>query len=533
MAFFQTRDFDMGSISLNSAGVIATHMLFDKLSLVIGEGDRVGLVAGNGNGKTTLLRCIAGLQELTHGEIVRSRGLRVGFVEQDVAERLLPLTLRDAVLDALPADARETDSWRAEVVLDEFETPDDMRDRTVSRLSGGWQRLMLISRVWINEPDALLLDEPTNHLDLGKIIQLERWLTAATRSMPVIIASHDRGFLDATTNRTLFLRPGAVGRPDALPAAGRTERERSASHYFALPFTRARAALAEADEAAARQQEKELKEARQLRQQASKLTNIGINSGSDLLTLKAKYLKERAAKIEASAVQLHKERSGEIRLANTGTHAKVLVAIEDLTVRTPDGRALFSIPKLHLFQGDRVVLLGRNGAGKSQFMKAVTRAMAGQETKGIRVTASLKLGATDQEMSQLPTTGSPFDFIASYNQGDQRTKSLLATAGFPMEKQTRPIATLSFGQRARLALLGLRLSEPNFYLMDEPTNHVDIAGQEQLEAEILEHGASCILVSHDRSFVRNIGTRFFEIAGSKLVERDSPEAFFAAMASEA
>ena len=500
----------MGSISLNSAGITVTDPLFANLNLVIGEGDRVGLVAGNGNGKTTLLRCIAGMQDLTHGEIVRSRGLRVGFVEQDVPARLLPLTLRDAVLDALTADARETDAWRAEVVLDEFETPDDMRDRTVSRLSGGWQRLMLISRVWINEPDALLLDEPTNHLDLGKIIQLERWLKVATKSMPVIIASHDRGFLDATTNRTLFLRPGT-------------------SHYFALPFTRARAALAEADEAAAKQQERDLKEAKQLRQQASKLTNIGINSGSDLLTLKAKYLKERAAKIEASAVQLHKERSGEIRLANTGTHAKVLVAIEDYTVRTPDGRALFSIGKLHLFQGDRVVLLGRNGAGKSQFMKAVTRAMEGQEVKGIRVTTSLKLGATDQEMSQLPVKGTPFEFIAGYSQGDQRTKALLAAAGFPVEKQTRPITTLSFGQRARLALLGLRLSEPNFYLMDEPTNHVDIAGQEMLEAEILEHGASCILVSHDRSFVRNIGTRFFEISGNKLIERDSPESFFSEM----
>ena len=503
----------MGSISLNSVGVVVTTTLFDKLSLVVGEGDRVGLVAGNGNGKTTLLCCIAGTQEPTHGEIVRSRGLRVGFVEQDVAERLLPLTLRDAVLEALPPEARDTDAWRAEVVLDEFETPDDMRNRTVSRLSGGWQRLMLIARVWINEPDALLLDEPTNHLDLGKIIQLERWLKAATRSMPVIIASHDRGFLDATTNRTLFLRPAT-------------------SHYFALPFTRARAALAEADEAAAKQQERDFKEAKQLRQQASKLTNIGINSGSDLLTLKAKYLKERAARIEASAVQVHKERSGEIRLANTGTHAKVLVALEDITVRTPDGRALFGIPKLHLFQGDRVVLLGRNGAGKSQFMKLVARAMEGQEVKGIRVTSSLRLGATDQEMSQLPTQGSPFDFIAGFSQGDQRTKALLVAAGFPMEKQGRPIATLSFGQRARLALLALRLSEPNFYLMDEPTNHVDIAGQEQLEAEILEHGASCILVSHDRSFVRNIGTRFFEIAGGRLVERDGPESFFAAMAAD-
>ncbi len=504
----------MGSISLNSAGVVATNPLFDNLSLVIGEGDRVGLVAGNGGGKTTLLRCIVGTQDLTHGEIVRSRGLRIGFVEQEVPERLLSPTLREAVLDALPSELQETDSWRVDVVLDEFDTPEDMRDRAVSRLSGGWQRLMLIARVWINEPDALLLDEPTNHLDLGKILQLERWLLASTRNMPVIIASHDRGFLDAVTNRTLFLRPVA-------------------SHSFALPFTRARASLAEADGAAARQQERDLKEAKQLRQQASKLTNIGINSGSDLLTVKAKQLKERAAKIEASAVDLHKERSGEIRLSNAGTHAKVLVAIDNLAVRTPDGRDLFSIPKLHIFQGDRVVLLGRNGTGKSQFMKAMTRAMSGEEVPGVRVTTSLKLGATDQEMSQLPVTGTPFDFIAAFGQGDQRTKALLAAAGFPVEKQRRPIGTLSFGQRARLTLLALRLTEPNFYLMDEPTNHVDISGQERLEAEILDHGASCILVSHDRSFVRNMGTRFFEISGKRLVEVDSPEGFFAAAASAA
>ncbi|MEQ1771041.1 MAG: ATP-binding cassette domain-containing protein, partial [Devosia sp.] len=120
-----------------------------------------------------------------------------------------------------------------------------------------------------------------------------------------------------------------------------------------------------------------------------------------------------------------------------------------------------------------------------------------------------------------------------YGQGDQRTKALLAAAGFAIEKQDKPITTLSFGQRARLGLLALRLSEPNFYLMDEPTNHVDIAGQEKLEEEILIHEASCVLVSHDRSFVRGIGTRFFEIVKGKLVEVDGPEQFFKSMSEEA
>ena len=496
----------MGTISLNSLS-FTVPPLFEALSLVVGGADRVGLVAGNGMGKTTLLRAIAGEIEPTEGGITRSRGLRLGYVEQDVPQALHPLTLRGAIVDALPHESRDSDAWRAEVVLDEFETPEEMRDSPVAHLSGGWQRLMLIARIWVNEPDALLLDEPTNHLDLSKIFMLERWLNTNTRNMPVIIASHDRGFLDATTNRTLFLRPGV-------------------SHYFALPYTRARAALAEADEAAAKQHEIEIKDAAQLRRQAAKLTNLGINSGSDLLTLKAKYLKERAAKIEASATPVHQERAGDIRLGNSGTHANVLLALENVIVSKPDGSPLFKVSKLHLFQADRMVLLGRNGAGKSQFMKLITRAMTGTDIGGVRVATSLKLGATDQEMSQLPSSGTLFDFIASFGEGDQRSKSLLAGAGFPIEKQGRPITQLSFGQRARLSLLALRLSAPNFYLLDEPTNHVDITGQERLEAEILEHEATIILVSHDRSLVRNIGTRFFEIARGKLVEVDSPEPFF-------
>jgi ATPase subunit of ABC transporter with duplicated ATPase domains len=503
----------MGSISLKNVSITAGVPLFQDLNFVVQDGDRVGLVAGNGNGKTSLLRCIAGEAEPTSGEIVRSRGLTVGYVEQDVPPRLRGLTLREAVLDALPEADRDSDGWKADVALDGFETPEELRDRQVEALSGGWQRLMLIARCWVSEPDALLLDEPTNHLDLSKIYLLERWLDTAARNVPIIVASHDRDFLDSVTNRTLFLRPGT-------------------SRYFALPFSKAREVIEEDDAALALKSEQELKEAGKLRKQAAKLTNIGINSGSDLLTVKAKQLKDRAAKIEGAVREGHRERSGEIKLANRGIHAKVLIAVENVTVATPTGTPLFRIEKLHVFQGDRIVLLGPNGAGKSQFVKLIHRAMAGEALAGIKVTPSLVLGYTDQEMSQLPVKGSPQEFISSrFRLPDNRVTSLLATAGFPVEKQGRPIAQLSFGQRARLALLALRLTDPNFYLMDEPTNHVDIPGQEALESEILTHEATAILVSHDRRFVRNIGTRFLEIDGKRLREVEGPEAFFAAMAA--
>ncbi len=502
----------MGSISLQNLSIIAGVQLFRDLSVVIADGDRVGLIAGNGLGKTTLLRIIAGLGEPTTGDVVRSRGLRLGYVEQDVPKSLLPLPMRDAVLEALPAADRDADAWKADVALDGFETPWEMRDRLVSELSGGWQRLMLIARVWASEPDALLMDEPTNHLDLAKIFRLEQWLNREARNVPLLVASHDRDFLDTVTNRTLFLRPGT-------------------SRYFPLSYTAAREAIEQEDEAQLAQNERDLKEASKLRKQAAKLKNIGINSGSDLLITKTKQLKDRAAKIEERVVETHRERSGEIRLSNRGTHAKLLVGIENVTVSTPVGTPLFRIEKLHIFQGERIVLLGRNGTGKSQFVKLLNRAISEGGVEGVKVTPSVVLGYTDQDMSQLPDSETPEAFIGTrYKLPDARVRSLLAAAGFTIEKQGRPMSELSFGQRARVGLLALRLTEPNFYLMDEPTNHVDIPGRETLESEILEHDATGVLVSHDRSFVRNVGNRYLLIDGKRLKPVDGPEEFFEEMA---
>jgi len=499
----------MGSISLRNAGVIATEPLFSNLDIVIAEGDRLGLVAGNGRGKTTLLRAMAGLAELTTGDIVRSRGLTIGYVEQHMPADTLRLTLRDAVLEVLPEAERDFESWRVDVALDEFDTPAALRDSPVSELSGGWQRIALIARTWVQQPDMLLLDEPTNHLDLTRLSQLERWLASVPKSVPVVIASHDRQFLDNTTNRTLFLRPAE-------------------SVAFALPFSRARIALAEAHEAAEAQRERVLREAERLRKQAAKLTNIGINSGSDLLVVKSRYLRERAARIEAAVAEVHRERSGDIRLANAGAQAKVMMAFEDVQVTAPGGRMLFGIDKLHIFQGDRVVLLGANGTGKSQLLRLVHRALCGESVAGLRTSPQAICGYLDQALSLLPEKQTPTEVLQRFDIGDQRRRSLLAGAGFSVEHQGRRVGQLSYGQRTRLGLLVLRLTEPNLYLLDEPTNHLDIPGQERLEDEIVSHGATCLLVSHDRSFVRGLGSRFLQIEGKRLREVDSPEAFFMA-----
>ena len=236
----------MTLITLRNLGVSLGAPLFSALNLVVNAGDRIGLVAANGRGKTTLLRCMAGGMEASEGEITRARGLSVGYVEQNVPEALMERPLHEAVLETLLPDAQHSESWRVDVALDQLGVTEALREMPLKHLSGGWQRFAMLARVLVTDADVLLLDEPTNHLDLARIGQLETWLNALPREMPVVIASHDRAFLDATTNRTLFLRP-------------------EQSQIFSLPFTPARAALREADASDERRYQRDLKTAQQLR----------------------------------------------------------------------------------------------------------------------------------------------------------------------------------------------------------------------------------------------------------------------------
>jgi ATPase subunit of ABC transporter with duplicated ATPase domains len=503
----------MTLINIRNLSVVLSNPLFADLNLTINAGDRIGLVAANGRGKSTLFRCIAGQLDATDGDITKASGLTVGYVEQNVPPSLSDMSFYDAVRDALPPDQADSESWRVDVVLDSLEVPEEFRQRQMRALSGGWQRLAMLARAWVLEPDLLMMDEPTNHLDLGKIAGLEAWLNALPREAPLIIASHDRAFLDAVTNRTLFLRP-------------------EQSRVFDLPYSRARLALDDVDAAEARRYDRDMKTADTLRKQAAKLKNIGINSGSDLLLTKNKQLKERATKLEEQAKPAHVERSaGIIKLANRGTHAKVLVTFEDVPVATPDGSLLFRTGTQFIRQGDRIVLLGPNGAGKSRLVGMLRAAIGHPERllDGIKATPSLVLGYSDQALADLRPSESPMETVLRrFDLGDQRSRSLLAGIGLDIELQRSPISRLSGGQKTRLNMLLLRLTEPNFYLLDEPTNHLDIAGQEALETELTADQISCLLVSHDRSFIRAVGNRFWVIERKRLIEVDSPEAFFAA-----
>jgi len=178
------------------------------------------------------------------------------------------------------------------------------------------------------------------------------------------------------------------------------------------------------------------------------------------------------------------------------------------------------------------VLLGRNGVGKSLFIDVVRTAIAQPGTvQNIKATPSTVLGYSDQTLSGICGDDTPLAMVSRrFEVGEQRARSLLAGAGVAIEMQEKKISGLSGGQKSRLMMLVLRLINPNFYLLDEPTNHLDIDGQEALEDELLKHQASCLLASHDRSFIRAIANRFWLIEKRRLIEVDSPEGFFRSVA---
>jgi ATPase subunit of ABC transporter with duplicated ATPase domains len=507
----------MSQIVAQNVGIAFRETLFRNLSFTLGADDRIGVVGNNGAGKSTLLRCVAGLSDPSEGTVLRPKGLRLGFVEQAIPQNLVAFTLRGAILEAIPKEERDSLEWRADLVLDEFGAPEDMRERSLLHLSGGWQRLVLIARVWVTDPDVLIIDEPTNHLDLKKILMLEHWLNQEAARIPLLMVSHDRRFLDLCTNRTLFLRPDD-------------------SRLYAYPFSRARQLLSDDDHALESQKERELKEMQRLRTSAHNLRQIGVNNYSAAALRKSIQIAKRAEAIEGSLTKTHVEQVRDIKLTNRGTHAKRIIAIEDVTIRRPDGVDLFHINRLEIGRGERVVVLGRNGTGKTQLVRRLRAAFLQLDharADGISIAPSVVVGYIDQNMSQIPDDDVIRDYVGNIHQtGTQRSTALLVSAGFPLAQHTARVSSLSPGEKARLALLSVRLLEPSFYLMDEPTNHIDILGQEQLEAEIVTHEATAILVSHDRKFVENTGTRFLVVEDSRLFEIDSPEPFYRALAED-
>lgn len=503
-------------IANNLVFAYGAENILKGLSFTVEEHDRIGLAGNNGSGKSTLLRILAGDFELDKGGVSKSRGLTTAFVPQESPEGIEDLPIFDLVANWLPEEEREYLAYRVELALEALGFAEERWQDPFGTLSAGWQRLALIARAAVVEPDLLLLDEPTNYLDVGKILRLERWLRDDVRS-GVIMVSHDRAMLDATANRTFFLRDGLLT-------------------SFSEPFGRARELLEEQDLAAAKARAAEEVEIKRLQKSAKRLALWGSQYDNVKFIRRAQSMEKRIGRLKDDQTSVASDDRRRLELRDAEMRPNILLRVNRLEVKTPDDTHLFDIESLVVAKGDRIALLGPNGAGKSTFLSYLDRASQDKEQRIMRESdiafnPQCEVGYFDQQLSRLPSDVGVFRFFSSnFSIGDTLLRSQLVRAGYPATEHDRPIGMLSGGERSRLMFLLLKLENPNFLILDEPTNHLDLKGCEQLEEEILEKELTAVLISHDRRFVDAVATRFVMIENGALREIDSAQEFYETLA---
>lgn len=485
---------------------VGERSLFSDLEFTVSVGSRVGLVGHNGCGKSTLLDFLANARTADAGEIIYKRGLKVGRVEQFLPEAAARRSVVDAVLEGLAEHHGER--WRAEALLGELGIDSAAFDLRAGDLSGGQQNRLMFARAVVAEPDLLLLDEPTNHLDLATMRVFESYLNAYRGAF--VLVSHDRAFLDTVATTTWFLRDGRLW-------------------CFDLPFSEARAALAEADDAARRSREAEERKIEAVRASAKRLAIWGRDFDNEKFARRAKSMEKRAERMEAEKTFVTEGSPLDLSLELAAVRSKEVVRVEKLRVApaaAPD-HLLFDIDQFLIRPGERVALLGANGVGKSTFIRLLTGAFRGTETNGIRLSPQVRLGYYDQELDEATSESSLVDFlIKRVDVADAQVRRRLINAGFPYRDHDKRLAVMSGGERARALFVLLSLRAPNFLILDEPTNHIDIDGKEQLEEQLLDSGAAVLITSHDRRFLDTVAQRYVLIQGKRLVEVTDPSEFY-------
>ena len=486
-----------------------TKPLFAELDLTINAGDRIGLVGHNGSGKSTLLSLLSGAAEPDTGEVTHSKQLRLENVEQFIDDSLLDFSLAEALAAKLPKEERAFGDYKVEQLLHQLGFTTGEFEFRVGDLSGGQQNRLMFARAVVNGPNLILFDEPTNHLDLKTLLYFESFLQSMEAAY--LLISHDRQFLDAVTNRTLFLRDGRI-------------------YSFDLPYTEARSRLEDQDEAAAARRRTEEKNIQRLKVSAKRLATWGKVYDNEDLARKAKTMEKRIEKLEASKTFVTRGSGLSLSLEVEQSRANRMLAIENQSILAPGGkRVLFHAEDFFMRPGDRVALLGHNGVGKTTMIKSIMAQYDTGSAGPVKLNPQCRIGYYDQELQNLAPDATLLETLRIHcNATEHEYKGALIKAGFPYKDHDKRVGVLSGGERARLMFLVIRLNKPNFLILDEPTNHIDIQGKEELEAQILDADATVLITSHDRRFVDTIAERFMLISDGRLVEINDPEEFYQA-----
>ncbi|SCF72511.1 ABC-F family ATP-binding cassette domain-containing protein [Streptomyces sp. Ncost-T10-10d] len=481
--------------------VYGTRALLDGVSLGVSEGDRIGVVGRNGDGKTTLIRMLARLEEADSGRVTHSGGLRLGVLTQH--DSLDPeATIRHEVIGDL-ADHEWAGSAKIRDVLTGLfgglALPgfEHGLDTVIAPLSGGERRRIALAKLLIAEQDLIVLDEPTNHLDVEGISWLAGHLRA--RRSALVCVTHDRWFLDQVCTRMWDVQRGTVH-----------EYEGGYSDYV---FARA-----ERERIAATEESK--------RQNLMRKELAWLRRGAPARTSKPRYRIEAANELIAD-VPPPRDTSELMKFANARL-GKTVFDLEDVTVQAGP-KTLLTHLTWQLGPGDRIGLVGVNGAGKTSLLRALAEAARtqgdAQPAAGkVVVGKTVRLAYLSQEVHELNPNLRVLEAVqqvrdrVDLGKGREMTAGQLCEQfGFSKEKQWTPVGDLSGGERRRLQILRLLMDEPNVLFLDEPTNDLDIETLTQLEDLLDGWPGSMIVISHDRFFIERTTDRVMALLGDRTL----------------
>jgi ATP-binding cassette subfamily F protein uup len=457
-------------INLEAVGkAYGTTVVLDAVSLGVTSGERVGVVGRNGDGKTTLLRLITGDETPDSGRVTRTGGVHVATVTQ---RGTLPPDA--SVRDVVVGDAAEHE-WAGDAAVREVLTglglPALGLDSSVARLSGGERRRVALAAALVQQADLLVLDEPTNHLDVEGISWLASYLVR--RRGALLVVTHDRWFLDEVCTRTWEVADATVRQFDGGYAA-----------YVLARAERARQAAS----AEARRQNLLRKELAWLRR------------GPPARTSKPRFRIEAA---EALIADVPAPRSTvELQALARRRLGRSVYDVEDVTLLV-GSRELLRDVTWHVGPGDRIGIIGVNGSGKTHLLRLLLGSVT--PTSGtVRVGATVHAAYLSQEVTELPDHLRVIEAVQEMRADELAASQLAERFGFPNERQWTPVGDLSGGERRRLQLLRLLLTEPNVLLLDEPTNDLDTDTLAELEDLLDSWPGTVIVVSHDRYLIERV-----------------------------
>ena len=509
-----------------------TVPLFQGVSYVVNDKDRIALVGKNGAGKSTMLKIIAGLQLPTSGTVSVSRDTTIGYlpqvmvlsdehtVREEAEQAFEHISELQARIDALNNELASRTDYKSDeymALVEKFTheserfqmmgglnyqaeiertlvglgfTRDDF-DRPTKEFSGGWRMRIELAKLLLRRPDVLLLDEPTNHLDIESIQWLENFLS--TRANAVILVSHDRAFINNVTNRTLEISCGRV-------------------YDYKVKY----------DEYVRLRAERREQQLRAYENQQKEIADI-----KDFIE-RFRYKPTKAVQVQSRIKQLEKIVPIEVdEVDNACLHLKFPPSLRsgDYPVICEDVKkaygthVVFHDVNLTIKRGEKVAFVGKNGEGKSTLVKCIMNEIPYEGM--LKLGHNVQIGYFAQNQAQLLDGElTVFDTIDRVAKGDIRLKirDILGAFMFGGEASDKKVKVLSGGERSRLAMIKLLLEPVNFLILDEPTNHLDMRSKDVLKDAIRDFDGTVIVVSHDREFLDGLVTKVYEFGGGVVKE---------------